>query len=336
MQFWKSIIAGLIGLSLSGAVFSGDRMGNGGDIRRFRVSRALRDIRWASGALDQVFSSGKCGDLIDAEIEGVLPRLQSVSELLSFSEARWSFASDLPVGDRPKKCVKYSLPSKSTTGYLEYSFFYENCPKNYSRNFYIEQVLRPIQETIFPEYEIADLGEIFDRLVTNTNECAFRNIGMREPSDAGNYRLIRSDIWKDEGRLQKTISEACEVIYRNLEKRLGTENSKCGNYCFPAVVEIPGKLEAGYPDLREIPYSEIMTELARTNFVLNKTLDSCAQTKPERGQPVYFNPSVCGLMTDTLDLAWILAHEMAHHFGIRDEYTADTFAASIVAMGARK
>ena len=335
MLLRKSILTAVVVLAISGAVLSGDRMGNGGDIRRFRVTRTLGDIRWSASAYKIVFSSGKCGDLVDSEIEEILPQLEAAAQLLSFAEARWSFTMDLPVGRRPQECMQYSLPEKSASGYLDYSFYYENCPKTYSRNYYFEQVIRPVRDRLYPEYSVGDLAAIFIRLVKNVNDCAFRNVGIRQLSDDQNFTVIRSRFWQNSALLASNVAEARGVISRNLAKRMGGENSRCRDYCLPAAVEIPGGLEPGFSEDREIPYTEILTELEESAFVLNKTLDSCAQTQPARGQPIYFNPVVCGMVTDTLDLAWILAHEMAHHFGIRDEFTADYFAAAVVAMSAR-
>jgi hypothetical protein len=320
-------------LAFSSIAYSGDRKGNGGDIRRFRVSRALTNARWSVGMLRNLRETAACQDLNDPAFARIFPRVDQVSERLAFSNIQWSFAGDLPPAERPRECMRYAPPADAGAEGL-YSFFYENCPRAYSRSYFLEQILRPIRDEVYPEFTSRELGAIFARLITNTELCAYRQIGVRQPSDAKNFIAIRPDAWRNPEAVGRFLADARSVIVEVLTSRM--KSRKGGKYRLPPVVTIYGGLEKGFPRDRDFSYADILAELRKTRFEPNRTLDSCAQTDPHEGKTITFNPAVCGMITDTLDLAWILAHETAHHFGIRDESIADLFANEIVDMGSRK
>ena len=286
----------------------GGHVGNGGDIRRFRVATARSQLVNLFRDFETNLKDSTCAQ----SAVNLDPILKLNAGLLSEWVLRLRadfgdrFGNADPTGPtRAQACVTTLKNSSS----LEMIFSYKHCPiVLQSPTFYFDILGHEFLKAIMPSAQNSFDHRIED--IQKFNEAC-------RPSPRPNFPVIPF-----------ATSSLATGAFGETEFNLGRAYAlhTVSQYDFAALDNTPANQLSPVQQTIKRMKNQYIDELVHLVFSIDDTSLTCGLTGITPRSPVYFNPSLCVDVQNDREMGWLILHECAHHLNINVESFADAIA----------
>jgi hypothetical protein len=299
-------------LVLAGSLSPAGTETHGGDARRFRAQLAKIQIMQGMKDFLAIMSDPGIRALCDRspnlDFSRLVERAPEILWAIPRSKAVWD------VGPEQNDCLTIETNFEGQA----LLFSYYQCPLPTPNNYYLDKIFSALQDLRNPQTSGLQKGS---KISTSTLLAALElNEGCRtllgRPPIMPMTKEIKTEIFTSE-RAAALALERSRLLAVRLLENLNANTIDT----MPEVIRdfILRNHSAILDDIRNTPY-----------FITPMMQTTCATTRLSQGEPIYFSPEHCIDFQTELDVAWLILHETAHHFGIEAENFADFFAIGVI------
>ncbi len=296
-------------LFLSLSALSGDRMGNGGDIRRYRVFRSTEFLVNVFMEQDLVPLEGPGADWLRHYAEG----LRAIIE-----NSHYAWVDRHGDSSRAGDCLNRIEAGPRV---FTFEFSYESCPVRSQTNAYVDILVRSLIDAYSStETEVADRVAAFYLAASRLQAQDEASVGKSDT------RRIREPIPEpalgDVAQMGDYLRRGRAIAARQFDDiadfSLATMTDLYGRTLGPFLFANARLLA---DEIRNSPVSWNSDQL------------SCSFTDTRSHAPFELALGHCRELKSVWDLAWLVTHESVHHLGVTDEAFADAVANRLVSLG---
>lgn len=307
MQYWARLLLLPFLVSLV-PVQAGEKIGNGGDIRRFRTRAVATRVFGSLGAFQRLMRDfeNECGDLVDPETRSLyfdsVGRPGSLFQRFEWEDRETDRACATTwVDDGPFRNVNVR-------------FSYQFCPLGAGPEYYRDIFLEGFRKIAAPEESLSTVIRRFKKAERAVSGCQARGheVETADSPDSRVFDPIEKSDWAIPGVHEEKLQKATRLILQRVARISDTDLT---DWVF----------DRGIP-LRPIPRQADLARAAQVRVKLDSELNSCAYTTRMPGATIRFSARICAEVRNTGEYAWVLAHELGHQFGLESEWDADAFA----------
>jgi hypothetical protein len=304
----RKLVFALVLLSFS--ALSGDRMGNGGDVRRYRVYRSTEFLVNVFMMQDVTVYDGGPGGPWFRMYQGGL------RQTIEQSHYVWVDQHSNPANAR--NCLDMISVGKNL---FNFEFSYQACPARTIENGYVDLLIKTLIRYYSPD------------------DTDFANrVGAFYAAAAAEKLHTEGTVGKsDDKRIRQPIPESALGDVTLMEGYLARARSVAihefqfdSDMSLASFIEIYGKNMGTFLKQNN---AQIINELRNSPVKWDATQLSCSFTELKPLAAFELALGHCRELKSVFDLAWLITHESMHHFGITDESQADRVANRMVDMG---
>jgi hypothetical protein len=306
----KSKFAVVLWASLGSMMLAhaGDRQGNGGDIRRFSATWAIRYVKDTAGSSEalarnpQDFPAGCSVARGLEQADGTM--FAKLGSFVGSATYEWNADPGL------SRCTQIFGIG---TAHPRFVFSYARCPLMFAAHQIVYLILDEVAAASGLPSDTADRFAHFGNM-------------LRAPTCLGVPKdVVRGDRIFALGEFDDPAAFARRLA--RIQARLARDS---GDW----IHSDPTKHYASWADFisgagldpTRLPQSEVLAEIKAWDVRAVEKLSQCSETTLKRYAPIEISPRDCGLIENEDEFQWLLLHETAHHFGYDDEASADRFA----------
>ncbi len=284
---------------------------HGGDARRFRVQMARVEILKGLKEFLEIKSNPDlrtfCEGAQNYDFSQLIETAPHIISAVPRSKTVW-------VESPQTSCL--AVESNYSENILLLS--YNQCPLPTPNNFYLDLIFKTLQNVGNIDSVVHRNGPVVDLSTLEAALSLVRNCrylrGMHPIIPVS--RPLEPDAFSNDLKFLMTLEKGRQIASQLL---INLRPEVFQN--FHEVIRL--FLESNKTDLINDIYSTQYT-------IAHYQQTSCAKTELFRNRSIEFSPISCIDFQTELDVAWLILHETAHHFGIDAENFADLYAVEVI------
>jgi len=307
-SFSRPFVFGIFALTFALAVSAGDRMGNGGDVRRFRAAWAIRQVKETARLGDALRSNPSgypagCARALDLgrADDAAFARIEA---FVTSTTYEWNADPGL------RSCVQVYGAETTRPRFV---FSYSRCPRTLAGRQIVYLILDGAVDALRLEPAVADRFAIFGNALRAPTCLSI------PPDVTDGDRLFDIGEFESPGGFARRLARIQSRLLYRPENWIRSDPRKH----FKTWAEF---LDDANLDPASLPQDEVYAEIKAWNVKSVARLPQCSQTELKRFATIEISPTDCGTVSNEDEFQWLLLHETAHHFGYDNEASADRFA----------
>ncbi len=277
-------------LMMTVSATAGERIGNGGDIRRFRSMRAKYAV---SNVFSELTVRPLCAPLQGVENDWFLNNANQLWKDVLKIQTFWNVWTD----PQNACAIAYRGPNAK----LAIRFNYLTCPKRTDDNFYPRTIARLFLQKYFSPDRIKGAMITFDNARALAQKCKSARDANTDYSP--NTGIISDSDLMNPDAMLKHIQNAKKFAVLSIRKHSPQELSQ---------------LYAGaYGQWLVANWSVLQEDILKSQVNFETKYHSCGYTLRQRNSPISISIPDCQDIHWETELAWLLIHESVHHLGMQ-------------------